>query len=67
MVSSHPYVLLYCDACSQLIDADTASSGLLVFPRAGEVAYEEPPLCSRCSLAIGMTAMVRWAEEEEEG
>jgi hypothetical protein len=67
MVPSHPYALLQCDACRQLIDADTASSGLLVFPRGDEVVYEEPPLCSRCSLAIGMTAMVRWAEEEEEG
>lgn len=42
-------------------------SGLLVFVRADEVRYEEPPLCSRCSVAIGVTALVRWAEEEEEG
>jgi hypothetical protein len=67
MVPSHPYVLLRCDACDQLIDPETASSGLLIFPRAGETTYEEPPLCSRCGMAIGLTAMVRWAEEEEEG
>lgn len=44
-----------------------AGSGLLVFSRFGEVHYEEPPLCARCSVAIGVTALVRWAEEEEEG
>lgn len=44
-----------------------AGSGLLVFSRGGEVSYEEPPLCARCSVAIGVTALVRWAEEEEEG
>jgi hypothetical protein len=42
-------------------------SGLLVFARGDEVRYEEPPLCARCSVAIGVTALVRWAEEEEEG
>jgi hypothetical protein len=42
-------------------------SGLLLFVRGDEVRYEEPPLCSRCSVAIGVTALVRWAEEEEEG
>jgi hypothetical protein len=38
-----------------------------VFARGDEVRYEEPPLCARCSVAIGVTALVRWAEEEEEG
>jgi hypothetical protein len=45
----------------------TGGAGLLVFVRADEVRYEEPPLCARCSVAIGVTALVRWAEEEEEG
>ena len=42
-------------------------AGLYVSVRGDEVRYEEPPLCPRCSLAIGLTALVRWAEEEEEG
>ncbi len=84
-VSSHPYALMRCHACSQLVepsmgrravpsyalaeDEESApvGSGLLVFARGDEVRYEEPPLCARCSVAIGVTALVRWAEEEEEG
>ena len=83
-VPSHPYALMRCDACSQLVDASLdrafspyarakeaesapVGSGLLVFARGDEVRYEEPPLCARCSVAIGVTALVRWAEEEEEG
>lgn len=46
---------------------EAPTSGLLVFVRDGEAHYEEPALCARCGMAIGMTAMVRWAEEEEEG
>jgi len=55
-------------AASEPTDDDTPSgSGLLLFSRDGELRYEEPPLCARCSVAIGVTALVRWAEEEEEG
>lgn len=67
MAHSHPYALLFCDACGEPIDGEPSGSGLFVFVRGGEVHYEEPPLCERCSLAINVTAMVRWAEEEEEG
>lgn len=80
MGGRHPYAILTCDACGAPVasplagrlpvEADSASlpgSGLLVFSRGGEVHYEEPPLCARCSVAIGVTALVRWAEEEEEG
>jgi hypothetical protein len=66
MANSHPYAILFCEACGEPVSAD-ASSGLLVFARGDETKYEEPPLCSRCSVAIGVTALVRWAEEEEEG
>jgi hypothetical protein len=66
MAPSHPYAILFCDACGEPVTGD-ASSGLLIFPRGDENAYEEPPLCARCSVAIGVTALVRWAEEEEEG
>ena len=83
MFERHPYVLLRCDACGGLVDSALGSrseaaasedrelgapaSGLLVFVHDGEARYEEPPLCARCSVAIGVTALVRWAEEEEEG
>ena len=53
--------------CELDAPATTCSRGLMLFVRAGEVRYEEPPLCARCSVAIGVTALVRWAEEEEEG
>jgi hypothetical protein len=66
MAPSHPYAILFCDACGEPVTGD-ASSGLLIFPRGDANTYEEPPLCARCSVAIGVTALVRWAEEEEEG
>ncbi len=66
MAHSHPYAILFCDACGEPVSGD-ASGGLLVFARGDEPKYEEPPLCSKCSVAIGVTALVRWAEEEEEG
>lgn len=66
MANSHPYAILFCEACGEPVAGD-ASGGLLVFSRGGDSSYEEPPLCSRCSVAIGVTALVRWAEEEEEG
>lgn len=43
-----------------------AASGLLLFVRGDRVVREEPPLCARCAHAIGMTALVRFAEEEQE-
>lgn len=66
MGHSHPYAILFCDACGEPVNGE-AGSGLLIFARGDENAYEEPPLCDRCSVAIGVTALVRWAEEEEEG
>lgn len=66
MAHSHPYAILTCDACGEPVTGD-AGSGLLIFARGDELSYEEPPLCARCSVAIGVTALVRWAEEEEEG
>jgi hypothetical protein len=56
-----------CHACGSDLDGEPAGRGLLVFPRGDGVAYEEPPLCEDCALAIGMTALFRFAEEEEEG
>ncbi|MCS6857292.1 MAG: hypothetical protein NZM37_06235 [Sandaracinaceae bacterium] len=58
---------LICDACGSEIDGEAAGHGLLVFVRGDSVIYEEPPLCERCALAIGVTALHRFVEEEEEG
>jgi hypothetical protein len=71
-MAERAYAFLCCDACGRPVDSDNASSGLLVFVRQGsngerESRYEQPPLCASCSMAIGVTALVRWAEEEEEG
>jgi hypothetical protein len=59
--------LVRCDACSDPIEGEPAGHGLLLFPRGDEVLREEPPLCERCALAIGMTALMRWEMEEEDG
>jgi hypothetical protein len=44
-----------------------AAHGLLLFPRGDKVLREEPPLCEKCAHAIGITALFRFAEEEDEG
>lgn len=56
-----------CDACDAVIEGEPAGRGLLLFPRGDELLREEPPLCERCALAIGMTALSRWEMEEEDG
>ena len=56
-----------CDACSATIDGDPAGHGLLLFPRGDQLAREQPPLCDACALAIGVTALFRFEEEEDEG
>ena len=56
-----------CHACGADLGGEPAGRGLLVFPRGDGVEYEEPPLCESCAHAIGMTALFRFAEEEEEG
>ncbi len=67
MAHSHPYAIVFCDACREPLEGEATGGGLYIFARGGEAVYEEPPLCPKCSLAIGISAMVRWAEEEEEG
>ena len=56
-----------CDACSASIEGEPAGRGLLLFPRGDVLVREEPPLCEQCALAIGMTALFRFEEEEDEG
>ncbi len=56
-----------CHACDEEIGGEPVARGLLVFPRGDDLHYEEPALCKRCSHAIGVTALWRFAAEEEEG
>lgn len=46
---------------------DIGGRGLLVWARGDERRYQEPPLCSSCATAIGVSALARWEIEEEEG
>jgi hypothetical protein len=56
-----------CNACDVELEGEPAGHGLLVFVRGDDVVREEPPLCERCALAIGITALWGFADEEEEG
>jgi hypothetical protein len=47
--------------------SDVTGRGLLVWSRGEERRYQEPPLCSACAAAIGVSALQRWEIEEEEG
>ncbi len=56
-----------CDACGAEISAAPAGHGTFVVMRGDATVHEEKPLCESCAHAIGMTALFRFAEEEEEG
>jgi hypothetical protein len=63
-----------CDACGLPVTRDPegsmapSGSGLYVWARGGDVRYEEPPLCSDCAAAIGLTQLRLWEiEDDEEG
>lgn len=56
-----------CDACGETITDGPSGHGTMVAVRGDDVVHEDKPLCERCAHAIGMTAMYRFAEEEEEG
>lgn len=58
---------LTCDACGVPLEGEPAGRGLLLFPRGDTVLREEPPLCERCALAIGVTALRLWEQEEDGG
>ncbi len=55
------------DADSDSASFDVTGRGLLVWSRGDERRYQEPPLCSGCAAAIGVSALQRWEIEEEEG
>jgi hypothetical protein len=64
-----------CDACGDELqpssDDDLAHApvgeGALLWWRDGRLREEKRPLCPPCAAAIGLTALTRWAIEEEGG
>lgn len=68
-----PEIISKCDACGrdltadELADDSVAGHGVYLSTRGDEVRFEKAPLCTSCSTAIGVTAMMQWTIEEEEG
>lgn len=65
-----------CDVCGDALKASTQGDdegydvegrGLYVWTRGEERRSQEPPLCSACAAAIGVSALSRWEIEEDEG
>ncbi len=71
-----------CDACGDDLcahemlalssDSDAhertnATHGVYLSARGDEIRLEKAPLCGSCSTALGMTALMQWDLEEEEG
>ena len=57
-----------CDACDTPLTGEPEGRGLLMWSRGDELRFEEPALCGKCAMAIGITALSTWsADEEEEG
>ncbi len=64
-----------CDICSvQLSRAESDAppyavrgEALYAWTRGDEHRREEPPLCADCAAAIGISALTRWAMEEDDG
>jgi hypothetical protein len=64
-----------CDVCGEpVVSADDddegvapTGRGVYLWSRGGERVYEQVPLCGSCSTAIGVSALMRWEIEEEEG
>ena len=54
-----------CEVCGESLQGMPASSGLLMWAREDELRFEEPALCASCAVAIGVTAMRRFADDEE--
>lgn len=49
------------------IERTNASQGVYLSARGDEIRLEKAPLCGSCSTALGMTALMQWDLEEEEG
>lgn len=63
-----------CDACGDDLptgapddDESPTGEGALLWWRDGRIREEKRPLCGPCAAAIGLTALSRWAIEEEGG
>lgn len=57
---------LTCDACDAPVEGEPEGRGLLMWSRGDELRFEEPALCGKCAMAIGITALATWAADEEE-
>jgi hypothetical protein len=72
----------HCDACGHelrahemmalfeggdALERTNASHGVYLSARGDEIRLEKAPLCGSCSTALGMTALMQWDLEEEEG
>ncbi len=69
-----PPILAKCDACGREMspyemadDESAASHGVYVTTRGDDVRFEKAPLCDACNTALGVTALMQWNIEEEEG
>lgn len=63
-----PVLELRCDACDRPLVGEAAGSGLFLWWRGGELRVEEPPLCERCAVAIGVSAQLGFdGGDDEEG
>lgn len=56
-----------CHACDAPIEGEPGGRGLFMWARGDELRFEEPALCKRCAIVIGMKALADWTVEEEEG
>ena len=54
-----------CEVCDQNVTNVPTTTGLLLWSREDELRFEEPVLCPGCALAIGVTALRNFANEEE--
>jgi hypothetical protein len=56
-----------CHVCDAPIEGEPAARGYFAFLHGDHWVTEEPPLCERCALAIGVRALGAVAEDEDEG
>jgi hypothetical protein len=56
-----------CHVCKAEIEGEVGAHGFILVLRDDVPRFERPPLCERCAHAIGISAITRYDEEEEEG
>jgi hypothetical protein len=54
-----------CDACGNLTEGEPAGQGSYLVYRAGELRFEDAPLCELCAMAINVAALTDQEIEEE--